>query len=172
MTFEIRPATQADFPDLQNVEYAAFETLKAAGAVAGEPVASSAEELQRCLDDGFLLAACDENDQPVGYSSAYIVGDEIYIAELDVHPDSQRQGLGRRLTTTLLDSARARGFSAATLTTDRLAPFNAPFYMSLGFQFLEPPERPRYLTDILQRQIAVGADPARRVAMRLRFQML
>jgi hypothetical protein len=47
--------------------------------------------------------------------------------------------------------------------------FNAPFYASLGFRILGNEEMPAELTRILENEVAHGADPARRVAMALRF---
>ncbi|MCO6186652.1 GNAT family N-acetyltransferase [Rhizobium sp. L1K21] len=166
MQIAIRPAGREHFKDIQNVELAAFETLRAAGAVFGSPMASSDAELERCFNDGFLLGAFTHAERLIGYASAYIVENEIYVAELDVHPDFQRQGIGRRLMMALLSEAATRGFVSATLTTDRLAPFNMPFYAALGFKVVEPAVCPAYLLAILNRQIAAGLDPARRVAMR------
>jgi predicted N-acetyltransferase YhbS len=37
----IRPATRTDFPALRDIELAAFETLRGAGAVDGEASAST-----------------------------------------------------------------------------------------------------------------------------------
>lgn len=165
----IRLATADDFDALRAIELASFETLRAAGAVSGDPEASGDEELQHYLDHALLYAACDHNDLPVGYAGAYVAEKSLHIGEMDVHPDFQRRGLGRRLMGTLLAEGRLRQLAEATLTTDRFAPFNAPFYASLGFRLLEKEECSPRLRTILDYEAEKGLDPLRRVGMLLPF---
>lgn len=165
----IRHATQDDFDTLRTIELASFETLRATGAVSGEPDSSSDEELQHYLDHALLYAACNDDDVPVGYAGAYVAENALHIGEMDVHPDAQRKGLGRRLMETLLAEGRSRKLVEATLTTDRLASFNAPFYASLGFRLLERDECSPRLRAILDSEAQKGLDPRRRVGMVLAF---
>ena len=165
----IRQATRDDFDILRSIELASFETLRATGAVSGEPEASSDAELQHYLDHALLYAACDPDDIPVGYAGAYVTEGCLHIGEMDVHPDFQRKGLGRRLMETLLAEGRLRKLAEATLTTDRLAPFNAPFYASLGFRLLEKEECSPRLRAILDAEAEKGLDPLRRIGMVLPF---
>ncbi|WP_346295838.1 GNAT family N-acetyltransferase [Rhodopseudomonas sp. P1] len=165
----IRPATTADFDALRTIELAAFETLRAAGAVSGVPSASSEQQLQRYLDRGFLDVACNHSGDAIGFCGGSIAGDFLHIGEMDVHPNWQRQGVGRALLTAALDKARAQRLDGATLTTDRFAPFNAPFYAIIGFRPLADDELPARLREILDEEAKIGLAPARRVAMMLRF---
>jgi GNAT superfamily N-acetyltransferase len=165
----IGQASRDAFSALRTIESASFETLRAVGAVTREAVASSDEELQRYLDAGFLLAAFDEGGVPVGYGGGYIADSWLHIGEMDVHPGWQRKGIGRRLLEALLDEGRARRLKGATLTTDRFAPFNAPFYASLGFHAIAEEECPPRLRAILDSEREKGLDPLRRVAMTLGF---
>ena len=165
----IRSGTRSDFAGLQNVEVAAFETLREAGSVSGLPTASSDEELQRFLDEDLLYVACDVDGAAIAYSGGYVVDGLLYIAEVDVLPAWQRRGLGRSLVTTMIDAARRKRVAGAMLTTDRLAPFNAPFYKRLGFQVVEGDAVHPHLRSNLDRQVANGLDPSRRVAMVLLF---
>jgi GNAT superfamily N-acetyltransferase len=165
----IRHASSSDFQRLQAIELAAFETLRNAGAVGGVPSASSEDELRRYLDDGLLYVACDDDGAPVGYSGGYLVEGFLYVGEVDVLPAWQRKGLGRRLIATLVEEGRRRWLAGATLTTDRFAPFNAPFYEKLGFRIIEGEAVPRHLRDNLERQVGNGLDPVRRIAMALLF---
>ncbi|MBT9370063.1 GNAT family N-acetyltransferase [Rhizobium sp. CSW-27] len=164
----IGPAGRMDFASLRAIELAAFETLRNAGAVSGKAAASDDEELQAYLDAGLLFAAFAGNT-PVGYAGAIVAGDRLHVGEMDVHPDWQRRGLGRRLMQTLLARASARGLRGASLTTDRFAPFNAPFYASLGFRMIEGEACPERLRQILASEGLKGLDPARRIAMLLDF---
>ncbi|MGV2128561.1 GNAT family N-acetyltransferase [Agrobacterium vitis] len=168
-TIHIGPATAHHFCSLRKVELASFETLRAAGAVTGDPVASSDEELQVYLDAGLLLAAFDGTESPVGYAGGYISEGWLHIGEVDVHPEWQRRGIGRHLINALLTEGRARHFLGSTLTTDRFAPFNAPFYSSLGFHAVEGDACPMRLKEILAAEVAKGLNPLRRVAMMLMF---
>lgn len=167
VNIRIKRAEPRHFPALQAVELASFETLRATGAVSGDAVASSAEDLQEYLDAGFLYAAFDESDGPVGYAGGYVAESWLHIGEADVHPNWQRRGIGRQLMLTLLAEGRERELAGATLTTDRFAPFNASFYASLGFQLMEGDACPERLMAILRSEEAKGLDPLRRVAMML-----
>ncbi len=135
----------------------------------GDAAASSDEELLHCLNDRLLFAAFDEKHVPVGYGGAYIDENMLHIGELDVHPERQRRGIGRMLVTTLLEEGRTRKLEGSTLTTDRFAPFNAPFYSSLGFRIVESDACPERLQRILAAEQAKGLEPRRRVAMQLVF---
>ncbi|MFL9501255.1 GNAT family N-acetyltransferase [Rhodopseudomonas palustris] len=165
----IRPATTTDFDALRAIELAAFETLRAAGAVSGVASASSDQQLQRYLDQGLLEVACDHSGDAIGFCGGYIAEHLLHIGEMDVHPNWQRQGVGRALLTAAIDKARAQRLDGATLTTDRFAPFNAPFYATMGFRALAGDELPARLRGILTEEAKIGLDPARRVAMMLQF---
>jgi predicted N-acetyltransferase YhbS len=168
--FDIRAARTDDFARLQAIELDAFETLREAGGVSGEADCSTDDELRYLLEHGLLLAAVDAADVPVGYVGATFNDGWLYVAEIDVARDWQRKGIGRASMQAVLAEGRARGLAGAMLTTDRLAPFNAPFYASLGFRLLEADETPEWLSRILAKEHAAGLDPARRVAMRCDFE--
>jgi len=165
----IGKAGREHFGAIRAIELAAFETLFAVGAVSGQATASTDAELQTYLDAGFLYAAFDDAARVIGYGGGYVAGPDLHIGELDVHPDWQRQGIGRRIVTAMLQEARARQLDGVTLTTDRFAPFNAPFYASLGFRGVEGEACPPRLRAILDAEHAGGLDPLRRLAMVLAF---
>jgi GNAT superfamily N-acetyltransferase len=151
------------------IELASFETLRATGAVAGEATASSDDKLQQYLNTGFLFAAFDSQEIPVGYGGGYVTEGWLHSGEVDVHPSWQRKGIGRQIMGALLAEGRPGKLIGASLTTDRFAPFNAPFYTSLGFQAVEGDACPEGLSAILAAEEAKGLDPRRRVAMTLVF---
>lgn len=167
--FAIRAGRAEDFDRVKAIEIDAFETLRQAGGVSGEADCSSDDELQHYFDSGVFLIAADADDQAIGYVGATVIDDSLYVAEIDVARDWQRQGVGRALMLAVLRESRARGLAGATLTTDRLAPFNAPFYASLGFRLLEDAELSGHLRAMLAKEHAAGLDPVRRVAMILRY---
>ncbi|WP_244563912.1 GNAT family N-acetyltransferase [Ensifer aridi] len=169
MTIRIGKASRDHFSALRKIEWASFETLRAAGAVAGEATASSHDELLQYLNAGFLFAAFDSQEIPVGYGGGHVTEGWLHIDEVDVHPNWQRKGIGRQIMAALLDAGRSTKLIGASLTTDRFAPFNAPFYTSLGFQAVEGDACPERLRAILAKEEAKGLDPRRRVAMTLVF---
>lgn len=169
MTIIVAAADRRHFAALRRIEVAAFETLHAVGAVVGAAVASTDEELQAYLDGDLLLAAFDEAGVPIGLVGGSVAEEWLHIGEIDVHPDRQREGVGRRLMDALLEEGRRRGLCGATLTTDRFAPFNAPFYASLGFRATEAEACTARLAALLDAEAAKGLDPHRRVAMTLVF---
>jgi GNAT superfamily N-acetyltransferase len=169
-TVRIAAAGRADFESLRAIELAAFATLQTAGAVTGEASASTFDELQTYLNAGMLVAAFHKSE-PVGYAGGSVAGDRLHIGEMDVHPGWQRKGIGRRLMEALLVEARSRKLRGASLTTDRFARFNAPFYESLGFRIVEKEDCPERLVHILEEEARKGLDPARRVAMRIDFPL-
>lgn len=158
-------AKDEEFEALRQIELAAFRTLSNAGAVTGLPEATGTEEFANYLQQGLLLSAIDVHAQPIGFGAALVMSDTLHICEMDVHPAWQRRGIGRALIQKLLQEGRGLGLKQATLTTDRYAPFNAPFYARLGFQIVRDDELPDFLTRILAEEAAKGFDPERRVAM-------
>lgn len=131
--------------------------------------AYSLEELADFHRNGVLLAACPPHSTPVGFIAGKIASEWLHIAEMDVHPNWQRRGIGKQLMQAMLRNGQQRGLTGATLTTDKMAAFNARFYATLGFEIVEGEARPPHLAAISDDEIAKGFDPARRVAMRLIF---
>ncbi|MDK4703249.1 GNAT family N-acetyltransferase [Rhizobium sp. CNPSo 4062] len=154
---------------LAAIEIDAFWALHGAGAVACEPTSLPLDVLEQSLAEGLLFVAVDGEDTPFGFLAGIRKDGSVHIAELDVVRHWQKRGVGRRLMEAVIETARAQGAEGVTLTTDRQVAFNAPFYTSMGFQILDDGERSAALTQILENELAHGADPARRVAMALRF---
>ncbi len=165
----VRPASLLDFESIRIVELAAFETLRGAGAVSGAAEASSDEELKLYFDNGLLFVATDVSGAVIGYCGGYVADGCVHVGEMDVHPDWQRKGLGSRLLSTVIDEAKLRKLEAVTLTTDRFAPFNAPFYETMGLTIVERSQLSRRLQAILEAESRKGLDPGRRVAMIMRL---
>jgi GNAT superfamily N-acetyltransferase len=162
----IRRGVEADLPRLAAIERDAFASLLAAGAGwQGDVETLDPEILRRCLEAELLFVAAGDDAVAIGFVANAQYRDGLYVGEIDVARASQGKGAGRALMLRVIDEARHRGCAALYLTTDRLAPFNAPFYASLGFRELGPQAIPRFLRETLANELASGADPARRVAM-------
>ncbi|WP_421362816.1 GNAT family N-acetyltransferase [Agrobacterium rosae] len=164
----IRAARVDEFARLTEIELDAFVVWAEACGVTSQPYASPEFILRRSFDQSLLFVAeADSTGHVAGFAAGQAVGSYLYIVEIDVERPAQGQGIGRALMAAMLGKAREAGHKYAVLTTDRFAPFNAPFYTRLGFRILEKWETPPFLQERLDQQIADGLDPARRVAMHL-----
>ncbi|OSN06721.1 acetyltransferase [Lonsdalea britannica] len=169
MDITISAAQPDHYSSLRAIELAAFETLREAGAVTGQAVANSLKVFYDFSRDGLLLAAFTPDSIPVGFIAGNFEDIWLHIAEIDVHPNLQRNGVGRLLMQALLSSGQQLGLAGATLTTDNIVAFNAKFYASLGFEIVEGQSCPPHLISQKAEEIKMGFNPARRVAMRLKF---
>ena len=161
----IRLARADDLPHVATISVSAAETFARYGQPLGD--ASSPMRPEHCegpLAAGLLWIAEDETG-PIGFLAAEVTGDALYVAEIDVRLERQREGHGRRLMQAAIDVARTRGLAAVTLETFRTIPWNGPFYASLGFVELGPDQLTPHLAAAIAMQVAHGFTG--RCAMRL-----
>ncbi len=162
----IRPARPDDLVALAEVERSAAVVYFAAlGDAHGIADAMPPEVLESCHAAGLLWVAADRHDAPVGFLAAQVVDGTLFVKEMSVAREHQRAGLGRRLMRVAEKHAQGVGFAAVTLTTDRLIPFNGPFYARLGFAEVPLAKASPGLRRIVAEEIAGGFDPARRIVM-------
>jgi GNAT superfamily N-acetyltransferase len=164
----IRSARADDLPHLAAIEESGAETFAAHGLghllADGSPPAPDGH-WAAALEAGLVWIADEAGRGPIGFLAGELADDGLYIAEVDVAMDCQRQGHGRRLLTAAIDWARARGLAGLTLTTFRHIPWNAPFYARLGFRELNSAEAPPHLAKALAKEAARGFED--RCGMRL-----
>lgn len=119
MPLSIRMMTPDDIPAANAIAMAAYKR------------GSRAAELALYLalqPDGWLLAQA--SGDPVGMVGMRDYGPFAYIGLMAVHPDAQRQGIGRALMERLLMLLKARGCPVALLDASEAG---WPLYASLGF---------------------------------------
>ena len=75
-----------------------------------------------------------EGGEVVGYGGLWLVIDEAHVTNVAVEPEHQRRGVGRRLMRELLEEARARGATCATLEVRAGNAAALHLYESLGFE--------------------------------------
>ena len=115
-------------------------------------------KLHEAVQNGLLWMALDHAGNPVGYAYVRLIAHAALLAQIDVHPDHMRKGIGA-------EGLRQRRISALYLTTFTHVPWNAPFYARLGFTALEDADMPRFLKDILEEEKRCGL--TNRIGMRL-----
>jgi ribosomal protein S18 acetylase RimI-like enzyme len=164
-TTTIRPMRHSDITRCVLIEQ---EAARQFGTLVPDP----AETLPRAavghaIEDGLAWVAVDleDGDTALGFLVARAdPGEDLYVAELDVHPSCQGRGLGSALLLAAEATARRDGYRRMVLTTFRDIPWNAPWYEKRGFTIL--PE-PKGLTAALQARLTRQRDVLRgaRVAM-------
>lgn len=129
----VRPATAADLPRLHAIDLATRSTRSSPA----DPSRLADPERFRADLPNLLVAVVDGTVQALallGRPSPLRSNDHVVMLQgLDVHPEVQRRGVGRRVLAAVLDEARRRGARRVTLRV--LAP-NEParrLYASMGF---------------------------------------
>ncbi len=133
-----------------------------------EPIRSDStpvEILLEAVQDGLLWVALAENGRPVGYALVQMVADAALLAQMDVHPDHMRKGVGSALIMRIVENLRVRKKPELYLTTFVHVPWNAPLYAKLGFIAINSADTPSFLKDILEEERLCGL--TNRTAMRL-----
>ncbi len=167
MPLELRAATTADSPRLQEIEIEAGEQFRTVGmSDIAEHEPFSIEELNAYAEAGRSFAAVD-GERIVGYVVIDRVGDAAHVEQVSVVPDEQGQGIGRRLIDRAGEWAAEQDLGALTLTTFREVPWNGPLYAHLGFRTLGEDELSAELRAVRDHESALGLDPAQRVCMQL-----
>ena len=158
-----RPEHVGHLPALERAAAAGFpdHVISVEARAQVQPI----EALAAAQAEGRLWVALAPDRAPVGFALVEIVAEHAVLAEVDVHPNHQRRGVGRALIETVIAWARAEMFCALTLTTFASLPWNAPFYERLGFRRLDGPALNPSLAHRLHEEARQGL--ADRVAMRL-----
>lgn len=164
-TYVVRPARTQDSQTIQLIERRAGERFREVGL---PEVADDSPEPIATLDH-FAAEACsfvvvDEVGNLVGYVLVEQIDGAAFVHQVNVLPEDQGRGLGRRLLDAVDGWARKRKLDSITLTTfDRHVPWNRPLYEHLGFRVMVPSELGPSLRTIQAAEAARGLQ--RRVAM-------
>lgn len=164
-SYRIAPAASRHIPLLAGIERAAAEAFP--GHLLPPEIRDGAiapEKLERARRGDRLWVAVDEAGEPVGFLLAEEKGGTGFIVEVDVHPEHQGRGIGRRLIAAALDWARESGYPSLTLTTFASLPWNAPFYERIGFRRIAQEELSTSLSHQIAEEKKLGM--RERVAMR------
>lgn len=172
MTYSIRAINPLDIEKLIEIEKSAaqvFINIPELAWIAKSPVLSADTHLELIIN-AYSFAIVSEQDQPVGFLYAKKQGQDLYIIEMDVCRDFQKQGIGRQLIEYAIDYAKQNDFVSLSLTTFAHVVWNRPFYEKLGFQMINQCDLPIYLQNALDNEVAFGFSRGTRCAMRLVIQ--
>lgn len=168
--YSIRLATLDDCAALPAIELAAAEMFRPLNVIDFDvrpPMAVPEEILVRQAGEGLLWVATFQS-QTIGMILADERDGDFYIAELDVHPDHGRKGLGTALLEAACAAGFARGFGRVTLNTFRDVPWNAPFYARCGFTEIAEADWRPWMEALARRIEGEGMDLKTRVYMELK----
>ncbi|MCT2401172.1 GNAT family N-acetyltransferase [Novosphingobium mangrovi (ex Huang et al. 2023)] len=138
----IRAANLADAAILPAIERSAallFEDVAGSEALVGRPVIDQATHARWMGESAYLVAEWRQRKR-VGFLAARPGGaGALTIIELSVRRAFQRRGIGRALLERCLADARSRRIGEVWLQTDLTFPWDAAFYLSMGFEVAGPP---------------------------------
>src|SRR6218665_3830256 len=149
----IRPAREEDLAVLPSIELSAGRLFFEKG-FGDEVHASPSAAWRPSLDAGLLWVADDGGGAPIAFLAARQFEDALYIAEVDVAFEYQRQRLGSALVAQAVQAAKSSRLAFVGLTTAVTPPWNAPAYQRMGFDICEEP--PRWLAAILEAELRNG----------------
>ncbi len=168
--YAIRPGTLEDCPKLPPIE------LAAARQFVGRPeLGASTYDLSRLAPVEFiegrvrdgLLFVLTYKDEPVGFAFGTWEEGDLYLGEVDVHPDHAGKRLGKALIETYTAHGFANGAARITLSTFTEIPWNRPYYERLGFRVLPESEWNEFMRKDMAGQAKAGLDPSKRCFMML-----
>lgn len=164
---KIRKTFPSDIHLLIEIEYSAnqaFTQIPQLKWLAESAVMSSDQHLDLIQNHDAFVAVNAQN-QVIGFLYAEKQAQDLYIIELDVAAEYQKQGVGRQLMTYIIDFAKQQGFQAVTLTTFTDVAWNRPFYEKLGFKLLNPQNLKPYLKQKIDNEVEHGFVGDSRCAM-------
>jgi len=117
--------------ELERLAGAAFRDVGLAWIAEDEPPPVAA--FLAHAEGGTGWVALSGEGELVGFVIVEHVDDAVFVEQISVRPDRQRQGIARRLIDTVAGWASALGARTLTLTTFDSVPWNRPVYERLGF---------------------------------------
>ena len=165
--YRIRMMEPGEAERLCEIEQAANLVLIAAGktGLADAPVPALPAYVRFLLDHEVFVAEDKATAEPVGFAAAHDTQNLYWLAELSVHPDHGRRGIGSALVQAVTQRAAWYFYRAVGLSTYSDVPCGAIFYERLHFLRVPDKDCPEWLT---QRRIAEtppGSDGTDRTVM-------
>ena len=115
----------ADLPQVMELERLAFPNPWTPGLFL--------HELKLSFSRLHLARKGDSGGRLLGYVCWWIVGDDVHILNLAVHPDARRGGTGRALVQRVLDDAATHRAASVSLEVGHRNEAASALYRSMGF---------------------------------------
>jgi [ribosomal protein S18]-alanine N-acetyltransferase len=119
------PMVAADLPHVLEIERLVFPNPWTPGLFL--------HELKLAFSRLVLARTNNGARRVLGYVCWWVVGDEVHILNLAVHPDARRSGTGRALVQRVVDDAAAHAAVSVSLEVGRGNEAAAALYRSMGF---------------------------------------
>ena len=119
------PLTVADLDEVLDIERRSFPEPWSRGMFL--------HELKLPLSRSIVARADDPPHDLLGYICWWLVGDEIQILNVAVHPERRRHGIGRALVELVFAEVEAQHVSTITLEVRRESTAAIALYRSFGF---------------------------------------
>ncbi|MGE0503602.1 MAG: GNAT family N-acetyltransferase [Rhizobiaceae bacterium] len=163
--YSLRAYRDNDAPALLAVENRAAALFRDHGypQVADDPLPDAAA-VERLVSGARCWVAAAPDGAPAGFAVAVPLAGWLHLKEVSVDPAHGRLGLGRMLVARVVDAAREAELRGVSLTTFRDVPFNAPFYVKLGFADAGT-DAPEGLRELLTNELPAGVEASSRVLM-------
>jgi ribosomal-protein-alanine N-acetyltransferase len=117
------PMVAADLPQVMELERLAFPNPWTPGLFLHELKLSFSR----------LYLARNAARRLLGYACWWLVGDEVHILNVAVHPDARRNGTGRALVQRVVEDALAHNAASVSLEVGRRNEPATALYRSMGF---------------------------------------
>jgi ribosomal-protein-alanine N-acetyltransferase len=119
------PMVAADLPQVMELERLAFPNPWTPGLFL--------HELKLSFSRLELARTSNGTQRLLGYVCWWVVGDEVHILNLAVHPDARRGGTGRALVQRVIDDASAHRAASVSLEVGRHNEPATALYRAMGF---------------------------------------
>lgn len=168
MDIKIRLASPNDLRSLAAIEQDAAQIFRCAEGLEWiADLSGAGDETYGPLVEAGTVWVAERAAVPVGFLAAQVEASYLYITEISVTREYQRQGVARQLVQSATQEAKKRALNALTLTTFRDIAWNEPLYAKLGFKTFEQAAIPSSLLRRMDADHARGLLRQRRCAMRL-----
>ncbi|HEX5659534.1 MAG TPA: GNAT family N-acetyltransferase [Polyangiales bacterium] len=163
LPYTLRLATSQEIATLPSLEMASaqrFQNSPHPACAEGQPISEGLHA--RWLSHDGVWVAESPRGEIVGFVDWIPMALDMYVVELDVHPDHAGKGLGRQLLDALAEFGSRLGFERMVLRTFRDVPWNEPYYRRLGFETLAREEEHSELANVRAQEASVGLDDSKR----------
>jgi GNAT superfamily N-acetyltransferase len=163
--FTVRPTNESDvtgLPAIESYSRTVLYGMAGLGAVADLPPTTT-ERLRR----GPCWVAYNAQDKPLGFALADRLEQDALLETLSIRPEFSGGGMGRALINAVVGWSRDVGAGGVLVSTYRDIPWDAPFYVRLGFTEVPHRQWTPQMHRLQREATAAGHDPARRLWMRL-----